>query len=64
MISGSIYDWYFEQALCDLGASVNIMPKITFEKLTYPDVSPTMMCVQLANSTIRYPEGIVQNLLV
>ena len=40
------------------------MPKITFEKLTYPAVSPTMMCVQLANSTIRYPEGIVQNLLV
>ena len=64
MISCSIYICHFEQALCDLGASVNIMPKITFEKLTYPAVSPTMMCVQLANSTIRYPEGIVQNLLV
>ena len=64
MISCSIYDCHFEQALYDLGASVNIMPKITFEKLTYPAVSPTMMCVQLANSTIRYPEGIVQNLLV
>ena len=40
------------------------MPKTTFEKLSYPALSPTMMCVQLANSTIRYPEGIVQNLLV
>jgi len=40
------------------------MPKTTFEKLSYPTLSPTMMCIQLADSTIRYPEGIVQNLLV
>ena len=40
------------------------MPKATFEKLSYPALSPTMMCVQLADSTIRYPEGIVHNLLV
>ena len=64
MISCSIYDCHFEQALCDLGASVNIMPTATFEKLSYPALSVTMMCVQLADSTIRYPEGIVQNLLV
>ena len=54
MISCSTYDCHFEQALCDLGASVNIMPKATFEKLSYPALSPT----------IRYPEGIVHNLLV
>ena len=54
MISCSIYICHFEQALCDLGASVNIMPKTTFEKLSYPALSPT----------IRYPEGIVHNLLV
>ena len=54
MICGSIYDCYFEQALYDLGASPNIMPKATFEKLSYPALSPT----------IRYPEGIVHNLLV
>ena len=64
MISCSIYDCHFEQALCDLGASVNIMPMATFEKLSYPALSVTMMCVQLADSTIRYPEGIVHNLLV
>ena len=50
--------------MCDLGASVNIMPKVTFEKLSYPALSPTMMCVQLADSTVRYPERIVENLLV
>jgi len=40
------------------------MPKVTFEKLSYPALSPTTMCVQLANSIVRYPEGVVENLLV
>jgi hypothetical protein len=40
------------------------MPKVTFENLCYPALSPTCMCVQLADSTIWYPEGIVKNLLV
>ena len=40
------------------------MPKVTFEKLNYPALSPTTMCVQLADSTMRYPEGVMENLLV
>ena len=64
MISCSIFDCNFDQALRDLGASVNIMPKVTFEKLSYPTLSPTMMCVQLAGCTVRYPKGVVENLLV
>jgi len=59
IISCSIYDQYFDHALCDIGASVNIMPKIIFEQLQYPALSPTCMLVQLADSSIRYPEGIV-----
>ena len=64
MISYSIFDCDFDHALCDLGTSVNIMPKVTFEKLSYPALFPTTMRVQLANSTVRYPEGVVENLLV
>ena len=64
MISCSIFDCDFDHALCDLGASVNIMPKVTFKKLSYPALSPTTMCVQLVDSTVRYPEGVVENLLV
>ena len=37
------------------------MPKLTFEKLSYPALFPTMMYVQLADSTVQYPEGIVEN---
>ena len=64
MISCSIYDQYYEHALCDLGVSVNIMPKVIYEKLQYPALAPTYMCVQLTYSTILYPEGIVENILV
>ena len=64
MISCSIFDQYYEHALCDLGASVNIMPMVIYEKLLYPALSPTYMCVQLADSTIWYPEGIAKNILV
>ena len=64
VINCSIFDYKFDHALCDLGASVNIMPKVTFKKLGYPSISPTIMCVQLADFTIRYPEGVVERLMV
>jgi len=59
VISCSIFNCNFDHALCDLGASVNIMPKVTFENLSYPSLFPTTMCVQLADSTVRYPEGVM-----
>jgi len=64
MISCSIFDQYYEHALCDLGASVNIMPMVIYEKLLYPTLSPTYMCVQLIVSIMRYLEGIAMNVLV
>jgi hypothetical protein len=64
MISCSIYDDCYDQALSDLGTSVNIMPKVIFEQLQYPGLAPILMYVQLVDSTIRNPEGIVENLLV
>jgi hypothetical protein len=64
MISCSIYVKHFEQCLCDLGASVNIMPKVIYKELQYPALSPTMMLVQLADSTIRYLEGIAKHIFI
>jgi hypothetical protein len=40
------------------------MPKAMFEELGYPAISLTMMTFQLADSSIKYPEGIVESLLV
>ena len=39
MISCSIFDQSYERALCDLGSSINIMPKVIFEQLQYPALS-------------------------
>ena len=40
------------------------MSKAMFEQLGYPALTPTATTVQLADASIRYPEGIVENLLV
>jgi hypothetical protein len=40
------------------------MPKAMFEELGYPAISPTTMTIQLADSSIKYPEAIVESLLV
>jgi hypothetical protein len=63
-ITCTIYYQKIKNALCDLGASVNLMPIAMFEELGYPAIYPTTMTVQLADSSIKYPEGIVENLLV
>ena len=64
MISCSIYVKHFERCLCDLGASMNIMPKVIYEALEYLALSPTTMLVHLADSTIRYLEGIAEHIFV
>jgi len=60
----TIYYQKIKHALCDLGASVNLMSKAMFEQLGYPALSPTLMIVHLADSSTRHPEGLVESLLV
>jgi hypothetical protein len=40
------------------------MPKVIYEELQFPTLSQTTMLVQLADSTVRYPEGIIENIFV
>src|SRR5436190_20201606 len=54
----------FENALCDLGASVNIIPYTLFTKLGIGDDKPTSITLQLADRSKVYPRGIVENVLV
>ena len=35
----------FDHALCDLGASVSVMPKIIYEHLNHGTMVPTSMCL-------------------
>jgi hypothetical protein len=54
----------FDEAVCDLGASVNIMPKVIYEKIHGQPLLYTTMCLQLADQTLCYPKGILENVLV
>ena len=64
MISCSIFDQSYRRALYNLRSSINIMPKVILEQLQYPALSQTCMFVQLADSIVRHPEGIVENIYV
>ncbi|XP_075507468.1 uncharacterized protein LOC142544291 [Primulina tabacum] len=48
----------------DPGASINLMPYSCFEKLKIGEVKPTIISLQLANRSIKYPRGVVENVLV
>jgi hypothetical protein len=53
----------FEKALCDLGASMSVMPRDVFEKLCLL-LEPTGMCLELGDNSIRYPLGIAEDVPV
>jgi hypothetical protein len=63
-IDCSIGDQHFNNTLCDLGASVSVMPKSVFDKLQHAKIVPTSMCLQLANQSLCYPIGITEDILV
>jgi hypothetical protein len=63
-IECSIGNQYFNNALCDLGASDSVMPKAVFDKLKHTTLVKTSLCLQLADQSVRYPSGITDNVLV
>jgi hypothetical protein len=63
MVSCSVGSFKLEKALCDLGASVSVMPRDVFEKLHLP-LDPTGMCLELGDNSICYPLGIAEDVPV
>uniref|UniRef100_A0A1U7XKJ0 Uncharacterized protein LOC104235408 n=1 Tax=Nicotiana sylvestris TaxID=4096 RepID=A0A1U7XKJ0_NICSY len=51
-------------ALCDLGASINLMPLAVYTKLGIGRARPTSMLLQLADRTVKRPTGILDDVLV
>src|SRR3954462_10673608 len=54
----------FENALCDLGASVNIISYTLFTKLGIGEAKPTSIALQFADRSKVYPRGILEDVLV
>ncbi|XP_048236335.1 uncharacterized protein LOC125371394 [Ricinus communis] len=52
------------KVMLDLGASINLMPYSMYELLGLGELNPTTMSLQFADRSIKYPRGIVEDLLV
>jgi hypothetical protein len=54
----------FDQAFCDLGASMSVMLKVIYDKLNHDSLVPTFMHLQLADQLIWYHVGITEDIPV
>ncbi|XP_021730997.1 uncharacterized protein LOC110697903 [Chenopodium quinoa] len=54
-------DIEINRALCDLGASVSLMPLSICKKLQMGEVKPTRISLQLANRSVKFPLGVLED---
>ncbi|XP_054807358.1 uncharacterized protein LOC129309679 [Prosopis cineraria] len=54
----------FSNALIDLGAAINVMPKSLFSSLQGCEMKPAGIIVQLADRRLAYPSGMLEDILV
>ncbi|KAK4709688.1 hypothetical protein R3W88_004201 [Solanum pinnatisectum] len=54
----------FSKALCDLGASINLMPYAIYKQLGLGESKATAMRLLMANRSIKHPVGILHDILV
>ena len=54
----------FERALCDLGASINLMPLSIFKRLGLGEARSTTVTLQLADRSLKHPRGVIEDVLV
>ncbi|XP_073054601.1 uncharacterized protein [Primulina eburnea] len=54
----------FSNVLCDLGASINLIPFSIFLKLGLEELKPVNMTLKLADCSTKHPIGIIEDVLV
>ncbi|KAK4731533.1 hypothetical protein R3W88_024521 [Solanum pinnatisectum] len=55
---------HFAKALCDLGASINLMSLSIYKKLGLGAPKPVAMRLLMADRTVKKPIGVLQDVLV
>lgn len=60
----SIRTRYSSKVLCDLGASINLMPLSMFKQLRIGEVRPTIMVLLLVDRSHTDSEGKIEDVLV
>ncbi|RYQ91560.1 hypothetical protein Ahy_B09g097494 [Arachis hypogaea] len=60
----AIGETMFDKGLCDLGASINLMPLSLMKRLQINEIMPTDVVIKLADKTQKQAIGVVENVLV
>ena len=60
----TIGNFEFGKALCDSGASINLMPLSVVKKLSLGELTPTTMTLQMADKTMAQLEGVLEYVLI
>ena len=60
----SIGKYEFKKALCDSGASTNLMPLSMVQRLSLGELTPTTITLQMADKSMEQPEGVLEDVLV
>ena len=50
--------------MCDLGASINLIPLSIFKRLGLGEARPTTVTLQLADRSLKHPRGVIEDVLV
>ncbi|XP_016168596.1 uncharacterized protein LOC107611153 [Arachis ipaensis] len=64
ILSCTIGSMTLEKALCDLGTSINLMPLSLMKKLAIDKVKPTRMLLQMADRSLKIPNGVVDDFVI
>ncbi|RYQ90822.1 hypothetical protein Ahy_B09g096808 isoform B [Arachis hypogaea] len=60
----AIGETMFDRALCDLGASINLMPLALVKRLQINEILPMDVVIRLADKTQKQATGVVENVLL
>ena len=60
----SIGKYEFKKALCDSGASINLMPLSVVQRLSLGELTPTAITLKIADRSMAQPEGVLEDVLV
>ncbi|XP_021718852.1 uncharacterized protein LOC110686542 [Chenopodium quinoa] len=53
-----------DNTLCDLGASVSLMPYLVYQRLELGELMPSKITLQFADRSIKIPKGMVEDVLL
>ena len=60
----TIGKYEFKKALCDSGASINLMPLSVVQRLSLEELTPTTITLQMANRSMEKSKGVLEDVLV